>query len=210
MVEEPGEGGVNLRKGEGRMVFVDRVGAPAVPDVLLRDLNDFDPGVVNPRGAGGVAVDVGEEFGGHCVRRLRGGGMMRNLRHLPVGAGLVETSGGSSHRMGGWRTLAGLRSRGFWNGFPGGGRYGCAMRLPFNEKKATQAAAYLLRLRGGRMSYMKLIKLLYLADRISLNRRGRPITTDRYVSMDRGPVLSRTLNLITEERDPAAPSFWAE
>ena len=84
------------------------------------------------------------------------------------------------------------------------------MRLPFNEKKATQAAAYLLRLRGGRMSYMKLIKLLYLADRISLIRRGRPITTDRYVSMDRGPVLSRTLNLITEDRDPAAPSFWAE
>lgn len=84
------------------------------------------------------------------------------------------------------------------------------MRLPFNEKKATQAAAYLLRLRGGRMSYMKLIKLLYLADRVSLTRRGRPITTDRYVSMDRGPVLSRTLNLITEDRDPAAPSFWAE
>src|SRR5688572_27768282 len=98
----------------------------------------------------------------------------------------------------------------FQDGFPLGGRYGSAMRLPFNEKKATQAAAYLLRLRGGRMSYMKLIKLLYLADRLSLTRRGRPITTDRYVSMDRGPVLSRTLNLITEDREPAAPSFWAE
>jgi hypothetical protein len=38
-----------------------------------------------------------------------------------------------------------------------------AVNLPFNERKATEAAAYLLKLRGGRMSYMKLIKLLYLA-----------------------------------------------
>jgi len=83
------------------------------------------------------------------------------------------------------------------------------VRLRFNEKKATQAAAYLLRLRGGRMSYMKLIKLLYLADREALLGWGRPITTDRYVSMDRGPVLSRVLALTTEQDDPEAPSLWA-
>lgn len=58
------------------------------------------------------------------------------------------------------------------------------------------------------MSYMKLIKLLYLADREALLRFGCPITTDRYVSMDRGPVLSRVLNLITEEREPASQSLW--
>lgn len=81
-------------------------------------------------------------------------------------------------------------------------------RLRFNERKATQAAAYLLRLRGGRMSYMKLIKLLYLADREALLRWGRPITTDRYVSMDRGPVLSHVLALTTEQDDPEAPSVW--
>ncbi len=55
--------------------------------------------------------------------------------------------------------------------------------MRFNERKATQAAAYLLQMRGGTMSYMKLIKLLYLADRAALVRFGRPITTDRYVSM---------------------------
>jgi uncharacterized phage-associated protein len=82
------------------------------------------------------------------------------------------------------------------------------VRIPFNEKKATEAAAYLLKLRGGRMSYMKLIKLLYLADREALLRFGCPITTDRYVSMDRGPVLSRVLNLITDERAPATSSIW--
>lgn len=68
----------------------------------------------------------------------------------------------------------------------------------------------LLQLRGGRMSYMKLIKLLYILDREALCRWGRPVTTDCYVSMDRGPVLSRTLNLITEESTPHAHSFWVK
>lgn len=83
------------------------------------------------------------------------------------------------------------------------------MRLRFNERKATQAAACLLRLRGGEMSYMKLIKLLYLADRAALLQWGRPITTDSYVSMDRGPVLSRVLDLATDEELPGHASVWA-
>jgi len=70
------------------------------------------------------------------------------------------------------------------------------MRIRFNEARATQAAAYLLKLRGGRMKYIKLIKLLYLADRKAFVERGRTITTDCYVSMEHGPVLSITLNLI--------------
>jgi len=73
------------------------------------------------------------------------------------------------------------------------------MALRFDEAKATQAAAFILKLRGGQMHYVKLIKLLYLADREALIRWGIPITTDRYVSMDHGPVLSNIFNLITEE-----------
>src|SRR5215471_19347986 len=84
------------------------------------------------------------------------------------------------------------------------------MRLRFNEAKATQAASRLLQLRGGRMSYMKLIKLLYLVDREALLRWGRPVTTDRYVSMDKGPVLSRTLDLINEGPEPGTRSVWTE
>ena len=53
------------------------------------------------------------------------------------------------------------------------------MMLLFNEAKATQAAARLLFLRGGTMSYVKLIKLLYLADREALIRWGRPVTSRR-------------------------------
>lgn len=74
------------------------------------------------------------------------------------------------------------------------------MPVRFNEAKATQAAAFFLKLRGGQMHYIKLIKLLYLADREALIRWGLPFTTDRHVSMDNGPVTSRILNLITEDR----------
>ena len=85
------------------------------------------------------------------------------------------------------------------------------LKMRFNEAKATQAAARLLRNRGGRMSYMKLIKLLYLADREALSRWGRPITTDAFVSMKHGPVLSRFLNLITEGEDPAfGETVWSQ
>ena len=80
------------------------------------------------------------------------------------------------------------------------------MTLLFNEAKATQAAAHILHLRGGSMSYVKLIKLLYLADREALIRWGRPITTDRYVSLDIGPVVNRVYELIRGE--PAPNSMW--
>lgn len=70
------------------------------------------------------------------------------------------------------------------------------IQLPFDEAKVTQAAALLLKLRGGRMHYLKLVKLLYIADREALRRWGIPITMDRYVSMEHGPVVSRTFNLI--------------
>lgn len=85
------------------------------------------------------------------------------------------------------------------------------MTMRFNEAKATQAAARVLRNRGGTMSYMKLIKLLYLADREALAHWGRPITTDTYVSMDRGPVLSHVLDRINEGPFPGEPpSYWAQ
>jgi uncharacterized phage-associated protein len=84
------------------------------------------------------------------------------------------------------------------------------MRLPFNEAKLTEAAALFLELGNRRMNYMKLIKLLYLADREALLRWGRPITTDCYVSMDRGPVLSKALDLITEGNEPGVTGPWYE
>ncbi len=83
------------------------------------------------------------------------------------------------------------------------------MKLTFDEEKATQAAALFLKLRGGRMSYMKLIKLLYLADRASLLRYGKPITMDLWCSMIHGPVLSNVLNLITDPSRVDSTGSWA-
>jgi len=74
------------------------------------------------------------------------------------------------------------------------------MSLRFDEVKATQAAALVLKMRGGRMHYLKLIKILYLVDRAALLRWGIPVTTDRYISMDHGPVVSRIYNLITDDK----------
>lgn len=79
--------------------------------------------------------------------------------------------------------------------------------LRFDESKATQAAGKLLAMRGGRMHYLKLIKLLYLADRAALLSWGAPITTDRYASMDHGPVVSNIYDLITDEKPKPV---WAE
>jgi len=65
------------------------------------------------------------------------------------------------------------------------------MKFVFDERKAAEAAAHLMEMAGGTMPYLVLIKLLYLADRRAVVERGFPITGDRMVSMDHGPVLSR-------------------
>jgi uncharacterized phage-associated protein len=84
------------------------------------------------------------------------------------------------------------------------------MALSFREQPATQAAARLLQRGGGTLPYMKLLKLLYLADRKALLELGRPITFDRYVSMKHGPVLSQTYDLIVAEEAPDEHSYWRE
>jgi uncharacterized phage-associated protein len=78
----------------------------------------------------------------------------------------------------------------------------------FNETKATQAAARFLTLRGGRMSGIKLVKLLYLADREALLHWGFPITSDCFVSLDIGPVVGRICELVRGEPAPNSARVW--
>lgn len=82
------------------------------------------------------------------------------------------------------------------------------MTITYREDKAAQAAARLLTLAGGTLNHMKLIKLLYLADRRALLDYGRPITFDWYVSMPHGPVLSFTLDKINDAAPPDGTSYW--
>ena len=76
----------------------------------------------------------------------------------------------------------------------------------FSEIKVTQMAAYLLKKRGGQMSYMKLIKLLYLAERQAMAKWGESMSGDKFVSMPHGPVLSETYSLISGETE----GYWNE
>jgi uncharacterized phage-associated protein len=46
------------------------------------------------------------------------------------------------------------------------------------------------------MNYMRLLKLLYIAERESIRLTGRPITGDSLAAMKQGPVLSNLLNLM--------------
>jgi uncharacterized phage-associated protein len=70
------------------------------------------------------------------------------------------------------------------------------MQFRFQPLRATQAAGVLVRLAGGRLNYTKLLKLMHLADRRSLLETGAPITGDRVVNMDKGPVLSTVYDCI--------------
>jgi uncharacterized phage-associated protein len=83
-------------------------------------------------------------------------------------------------------------------------------KLVFREDRATQAAAFLLKLNKKRikfpfMRHIKLIKLMYIAEREALLRLGHLISYDRLVSMDHGPVLSRVLDLI---KGNAHGDYW--
>lgn len=79
----------------------------------------------------------------------------------------------------------------------------------YNEQKAAQIAAWFLSQEGGQMPHLKLIKLMYLADRESMIKHGFPMTGDQFVSMPQGPVLSRTLNHINDAIE-SCPNGWDE
>jgi len=74
----------------------------------------------------------------------------------------------------------------------------------YNVRKAAQVAAFFAREEGGRINVLKLVKLIYLADRKHMGKYDRPILNDKYVSMDHGPVNSITFDYINgchPERD---------
>lgn len=66
--------------------------------------------------------------------------------------------------------------------------------LGFDHLKSIQTIAYFVRKAGGSAEKLKLIKLIYLADRLSFKRRGKPLNFDSYFSLPHGPVASSALN----------------
>lgn len=80
------------------------------------------------------------------------------------------------------------------------------MILRFNFEKSLQAAALLLHLDGKRMERIRLLKLLYIADREMLGTFGQSITGDTGYAMNHGPVLTRVYNCI-KGSDVKAPEW---
>jgi uncharacterized phage-associated protein len=72
------------------------------------------------------------------------------------------------------------------------------------------AAYFLFRAGGGPMEHVKLMKLMYLADRDSLDKYWLPISYDEYYSMVKGPVLSMTLNLMSDNCDAESQGEWGK
>ncbi len=81
------------------------------------------------------------------------------------------------------------------------------IRFKFNEKIATQAAAFLLGLHRGQMDILRLMKLLYLAERESLGESGSPIIGDDYFALKHGPIVSRT-NLLAQPKE--GKTYWGQ
>jgi uncharacterized phage-associated protein len=80
------------------------------------------------------------------------------------------------------------------------------MNLRFHFERTLQASAYLLRLDGKRMAFLRLLKLLYIADREWLAETGESITGDRACAMKYGPVLSNVYDLI--KGDGSKAGVW--
>ena len=71
------------------------------------------------------------------------------------------------------------------------------MHFHLNPRKALEAAVTLLRLAPHRlMGRKRLLALLYIADRESLKRFGRPIVGGRLVALDYGPIHGEIYDLI--------------
>lgn len=78
----------------------------------------------------------------------------------------------------------------------------------FYCEKTAQCCAFFAICAGGGINILKLMKLLYLAERESLRRFDAPITYDRFVSMDHGPVLSATYNLLNGDARGECAEKW--
>jgi len=71
--------------------------------------------------------------------------------------------------------------------------------MNYDPIKSIQASAVILKGHAGRISKLRLLKLLYIADRESIAETLSPLIADRVVAMDNGPVLSRTYDILKGE-----------
>jgi len=79
----------------------------------------------------------------------------------------------------------------------------------FSARRAAQVTAFFALKCGGKINILMATKLIYLADRLSMERRDAPITGDNFVSMPFGPVNSYTYSYMTGNA-PLQQDEWSE
>jgi uncharacterized phage-associated protein len=80
----------------------------------------------------------------------------------------------------------------------------------FRDRKVAQIAAFFLsKAAEARLPLLKLMKLLYLADREAIREYGDPMSNDFAVAMPHGPVLSMTFDLINGCTQ-SSPGGWSD
>lgn len=79
----------------------------------------------------------------------------------------------------------------------------------FPTRKAAQVAAFFANEAGGSINVLRLAKLIYLADRLSMERRESVITGDNFVSMPFGPVNTYTYSYMNGQANGRTEQ-WAE
>ncbi len=79
----------------------------------------------------------------------------------------------------------------------------------FNSRKAAQIVAFFAREQGGNINVLKLMKLVYIADRRNMEKYDFSISGDVFVSMDHGPLNSITYNCVNamDENRPGWDEF---
>jgi Protein of unknown function (DUF4065) len=80
------------------------------------------------------------------------------------------------------------------------------VNFPNNAKKSAQAVARLIDASGCPIDYLRISKLIYLADRESIISRGIPIVGGHYFSMRKGPTIGEVMNFVGHRDAPG----WKE
>lgn len=78
----------------------------------------------------------------------------------------------------------------------------------YNERKAAQVAAFFTAKQGGSIYHLKLMKLMYLAERSALHMYGDSMLDDTLASLPYGPILSQTKNCMDGICDPDLADGW--
>jgi len=85
-----------------------------------------------------------------------------------------------------------------------------SLQFQFDAKKTVQVINYLLNKAEPECTKLKLLKLIFYADREHLRRYGRTITGDNYFALEHGPVASSTKVILDDDTDPKTRSYSSQ